>query len=132
MHMFHPFVPCFCSHSIPVCSRKLSRAIHQRIFSHLAGAQINVYKFYLTLQTFLFWFLQIIVFWRVCLCFRFNTSEYTSVPCFIHLLSFYPSVLPQDQQSNHGPPSKRISSIILVCKSTPREQFLCWHTFMFV
>ena len=58
MHMFHPFVPSFCNHSILVGFCKLSRAIHQHIFSRLAGSKINVYMTCLTLQTFSFWFLQ--------------------------------------------------------------------------
>ena len=66
--MFHPRVPCFCYHSIPVCSGRLSRAIHLQIFSRLTGAQSTVRMTYLTLQTFLVWFLQTIAFSPVYLC----------------------------------------------------------------
>ena len=79
--------PCslFWYHSVPLCSRWLSRAIHLHILSCLAGAQFTVCMTYLTLQIFLFWFPQTNAFSSVYLCLNSNTSEYVSRPCFIHL-----------------------------------------------
>ena len=42
LNMFHSYVPCFCHLSIPVCSCRLSRVIHQHISSLLAGIQFTV------------------------------------------------------------------------------------------
>ena len=109
MNMFHPNVPCFCHHSIPVCSRRLSIAIHQHIFSRLAGAQFIVCMTYPTLQTFLFRFLQIIAFSPVYLYLSFNTSQYVSLPCFIHLLSFHSSVLSRATMDRHPKESAPLS-----------------------
>ena len=50
--MFHSF----CYPSIPVCSRWLSRVIHQHTFSCLASAQLTDCMTCLTSQTFLFCF----------------------------------------------------------------------------
>ena len=71
-------------------------------FSHRASTQFIACMTCLTSQTFLFWFLQTIAFLPVYLCLSFNTSEYVSLPCFIQLLSFPPSVLPYSHQSDPG------------------------------
>ena len=62
LNRFHFYVPCLCHCSIPVCSCRLSRAIHQHIFNCLVGAQFTVCMTCLTSQTFLFWFQQTIAF----------------------------------------------------------------------
>ena len=99
-------------------------------FSHRASTQFIACMTCLTSQTFLFWLLQTIAFLPVYLCLSFNTSEYVSLPCFIHLLSFHPSVLPYSHQSSHGP--KRINFVILVCKSNPHcHLFVDTHSCLF-
>ena len=60
-----------------------------------------------------------------------NMPEYVSFSCFIHLQSFHPSVLPWAQQSDHGLPPKRVSSL-LMCKEQSKFPFVCQHIFMFV
>ena len=89
--------PCFmffCHHSIPVCSRRLSRVILPHIFSCLVSTQFTVCMTYFTLQTFLFCFPQTIAFSQVHLCLNTNTSEHILLPCFMHLQGFHPSVPP--------------------------------------
>ena len=86
----------------------------------------------LTSQTFLFWFQQTIGFLPVYLCLSLNMSEYVSLQFFIRLQSFHPSVLQQGQQINHGPLTKRVSSIILVCKSNANSHlFVVKHSCLF-
>ena len=132
MNMFHPHVLCFWYHSIPVCSQRLNRTIHQHISSQLVGAQFTVCMTCLTIQTFFYWFLQIIAFLLLYLCLSLNRSEHVSLLCFIHLQSFHPSVLPQVQQSNHGLPPKRVGSIIVVWKSKPNSYlFVGRHSCLF-
>ena len=61
-----------------------------------------------------------------------SMSEYFSSPCFIHLQSFHPSWLPWTQQSNHGPPPKRVGSTILMCKNNPSSHlFGSTHSCLF-
>ena len=86
MYMF--WSPCFvlfCHHSIPVFSRRLSRAILPHCFSRLAGAQFTVCMICFTLQTFLFCFPQTIAFSPHHLYLTLNTSEHTLLLCFMHL-----------------------------------------------
>ena len=84
-------------------------------FSRVASAQFADCKTCLTIQRILFQFEQIIAFSLVHTCLTlFKTNSFL---CFSHLQSLHPSVLSCAQQSDHGPSPKRVSSIILVCKS---------------
>ena len=93
--MFDSHVSFFCYPSIPTCSRRLSRAIHQHTFSRLAGAQFNDCMTCLTSQTFLFCFSQTIAFSPVFLCLSLHMFELVFVftclyKCF-HSFTIFPS-----------------------------------------
>ena len=93
--MFHSHVSFICYPSIPVSSRRLSRAIHQHTFSRLAGAQFTDSMTCLTSQTFLFCFSHSISFSPVFLCLSLHMFELVFVftclfPCF-HLFTIFPS-----------------------------------------
>ena len=66
--MFHSYVPFICNLSIPMCSHRLNRAIHQHIFSSLAIAKFADCMTCLALQMFLFWFRQTIEFLPLYFC----------------------------------------------------------------
>ena len=81
--MFHFYVSFVCNLSIAVCSHRLSRAIHEHIFSGLANAQFAHCISCLTLQVFLFWIQQIIAFLPFHTCLSFIMFEYVSFLCSI-------------------------------------------------
>ena len=101
-------------------------------FSCLASAQFADCMTCLAIQRILFPFEQLIAFSPVHICLSLNKFEYVSSLCFIHLQSFHPSVLPYTQQSNHGLPTKMVSSTILVCKSNLSSHlFVSTHSCLF-
>ena len=95
LNIFHSYVSFICYPSIPVCSHRLSRAIHQHTFSCLAGAQFTDCMTCLTSQTFLFCFSCTIAFPPVLLCLSLHMFELVFVltcllPCF-HCFTIFPS-----------------------------------------
>ena len=99
--MFHSHVSFICYPSIPVCSRRFNRAIHQHTFSHLADAKLTDCMTCLTSQTFLFYFPHTIAFLPVFQCFSLHMFELVFVftclfPCFHSFTFFRPSVPPHD------------------------------------
>ena len=88
LNMFHSYVPFICYPSIPVCSCRLSRVIHQHTFSHLAGTQQTDCITCLTLQTFLFWFPHTIAFSPVFQCLSLHMFELVYVFTCLFLFSF--------------------------------------------
>ena len=73
--MLHSHASFICYSSIPVCSHRLSRAMNQHTFSHLAGAQSTDCMTCLTSQTFLFCFSHTIAFSPVFQCFSLHMFE---------------------------------------------------------
>ena len=90
---------------IPVCPHRLSRAIHQHIFSCLASAQLaDCITCFTTNYFILVWAHNYLsdnsLLYRHPFVFIFNMSEHVSLLNFIHLPLPYPSVLLQAQQSH--------------------------------
>ena len=81
--MFHSHVSFICYPSIPVCSRRLSRAIHQHTFSRLASAQFTDCMTCLTSKTFLF-----CLFTHYCIFASFSMFEFAHVWACICLHMF--------------------------------------------
>ena len=96
--MFDSYVLLICYLQIPVCSCRLSRAIHQHTFSHLAGTQFTDCITCLTLQAFLFWFPHTIAFSWVFQCLSLHVFDlvyvFTYSYVFIRLQSFHTNVPP--------------------------------------
>ena len=95
LNMFHSHVSFISYPSIPGCSCRLSRAIHQHTFSHLAGTQFTDCMTCLTSQTFLFCFSHTIALSPVFLCLSLLMFELVFVftclfSCF-HLFTVFPS-----------------------------------------
>ena len=94
---------CFMFHVLHLLAR-LSGAI-QHIFNHLAGALFAwVYTNHPS-------FASLLVFMSL------NMPTCVLFPIFF--MSFHPSVSPQAQQIDHGPPHKRVSPIVLMYREQP-------------
>ena len=93
--MFHSHVSFICCPSIPVCSRRLSTAIHQHTFSPLAGVQFADCMTCVTLQTILFSFSHTIAFLPVFLCLSLHMFElvfvFTCLFLYFHQFTISPS-----------------------------------------
>ena len=111
--LFHIHLPF----SIPVClMARLSRAIHQQIFSRLASTQFTDCMTCPTDTHFLLVCTDYHNFASLLIFLSLNMSVYASFPC---LISLHPCVLPQAQQCNHGLLTKRICSTILTYREQP-------------
>ena len=122
----------FVSHSLSWCTTAFQVRSTNTFFSCLASAQYADCMTCPAIQRILFLFKQLIAFSPVHICLSLNMSEYVSFLCFIHLQSFHHSVLPYTHQSNHGLPTKMVSSTILVCKSNLSSHlFVSTHSCLF-
>ena len=109
--MFHSCVSFIYNISIPACSNRLSRAIHQDIFSRLVDAQfadcMTCVTFCFGLNTKLY-FRQFIYVWVWIFLNMFHSYVSficnLSIPVCLHRLS------------HHRQPPKRVGSMLLVCK----------------
>ena len=122
----------FVSHSLSWCTAAYQVRSANKFFSCLASGKFADCMTCFAIQRILFPFEQLIAFSPVHICLSLNKFEYVSSLCFIHLQSFHPSVLPYTQQSNHGLPTKMVSSTILVCKSNLSSHlFVSTHSCLF-
>ena len=106
---------CFMFHVLHLLAR-LSGAI-QHIFNHLAGAQYTDCITCLASTHFAWVYTNHPNFASLLVFMSLNMPTCVLFPIFF--MSFHPSVSPQAQQIDHGPPHKRVSPIVLIYREQP-------------